>query len=627
MFKQVATGWTQIVTVGLLSVALSFVGLVPVAAATVPPELRIHVERIDDLLTGWWQEHQQSPNAPLSDELFCRRVYLDLIGRIPTYYEFLAFTGDRSADKRSRLIQDLLHHPGYVSHHFHFWADLLRATDRLDRVSGEPYKQWINESLTANKPYNVMVRELMLSEGNMWEQGNGATGYVMRDAGMPLDNMANTLRIFAGTRVACAQCHDHPFDTWTRKEFFAAAAFNEGTDLVRGRKRLRELTNYAKKNNMTVSAEERRYLRNFLDNMGSSVGSKSDGSIKLPDDYQYDDGNPGDPIQAQVPFGQPVMGLDPKTHSREAFARWLTGSDNPRFSEVMANRLWKRLFGVGLVEPVDDWRADTQAVFPELMYAIAEIFKTVDYDIRRFQSIIMHTNAYQRAASREEWSDGETYYFTGPLLRRMSAEQTWDSLLTLVVPKVDERKYERRRDYNELYAYYREATPAQIFADVQEYRSAREELNVIHRRMRELRNEKKWDEVKKLRPKRDELDAVRRRFEGRGDAKERQREDRPWRGFDDGFVRASALPSPAPAGHFLGEFGQSDRQQIDNSHKDAAVTQTLTLFNGVVDRHVMNKRSVLSKEIARCETPEQTVAVIFRSLLGRSLLLLTKPRC
>ncbi len=180
---------------------------------------------IDRLIDDDLQRNQLQLLEITSDQQFVRRVYLDIVGRIPTLEELRVFLDSQSVKKRGDLIASLLSSPGHVSHDYNFWADILRIKDEDSAISRAFYVSWLKDSLASNKPYDQFVRELVTASGSGWEHGNGAVGYYLRDRGMPLDNMANTLRIFAGTRVACAQCHDHPNDRWTRREFFQMAAY------------------------------------------------------------------------------------------------------------------------------------------------------------------------------------------------------------------------------------------------------------------------------------------------------------------------------------------------------------------------------------------------------------------
>ena len=214
----------------LAAAVILAVVILEVPAAAEIRDTSVHSERVDKLVDSLLAEKKVRPNGPISDELFLRRIYLAVIGRIPTGAEAAAFLNkSQGANKRDLLIDQLLESEGYVSHFYNYWADILRINTRLGRsgASNEyAYKHWVKENLRSNRPYNEIVYDLIAADGNVWE--NGATGYYHRDRGMPLDNMANTVRVFLGTRLECAQCHDHPFDKWKQTDFFHMASFTYG---------------------------------------------------------------------------------------------------------------------------------------------------------------------------------------------------------------------------------------------------------------------------------------------------------------------------------------------------------------------------------------------------------------
>ncbi|MGI9240635.1 MAG: DUF1549 domain-containing protein, partial [Verrucomicrobiales bacterium] len=190
--------------------------------------------QIDKLVANGFRSAKVTAPPVSTDEQFLRRTYLTVAGRIPTYPEAVAFLDDQSPEKRSQLVQRLLDSDGYRSHMFNWWADLLRITDEFARTNGAPYKQWMKKSIADNKPYDQIVQQLLNASGGGWEKDNGAVGYYVRDKGMPLDNMANTVRIFLGTRMECAQCHDHPIDAKIKqRDFYEIAAFTDGLRGVR----------------------------------------------------------------------------------------------------------------------------------------------------------------------------------------------------------------------------------------------------------------------------------------------------------------------------------------------------------------------------------------------------------
>ena len=401
----------------------------------------IAAQKIDALVAANYAQHKVNPNPKTSDEQFVRRIYLDITGTIPTFVQTSRFLSSKEPDKRAKLIDQLLESDGYASHFFNYWADILRYTDNLNgNVRGESYRQWLKQSLAENKPWNKMVYEMLTAEGLVWE--NPATGYLQRDANMPLDNMNNTIRIFLGTRIGCAQCHNHPFDRWTQKEFYQMAAFTYGTQTATGGGD----TRYWKSNPnerlrkdfeaIEQEEEDRRNNSYRFDRMltyNQMIVNDVDRKIVLPKDYAYDDAKPNDVVEPKVLFGKPVE-LKKGETPRKGFARWVVQKDNPRFALTVANRLWKQCFGVGQIEPVDDMMDSTVAENPALMAFLESEMKTLNFDMKEFLRIIYNTETYQRQAATEELQTGQPYHFQGPILRRMTAEQVWDSFVTLAIP-------------------------------------------------------------------------------------------------------------------------------------------------------------------------------------------------
>ena len=538
-------------------------------------------KEIDRLVGLNYAKFNVKPNPKASDSQFLRRVYLDITGTIPTYQQTQKFLAAHEPDKRSRLIDDLLASDGYASHYFNYWADVLRYTDNLNNsVRGEPYRQWIKQSLAENKPWDKFVYEIMTSEGLIWK--NPSVGYFQRDANMPLDNMNNTVRIFLGTRIGCAQCHDHPTEHWTQKEFYQMAAFTFGTVTNTGGNDKR----YWEKNpsdrlqeeyaEIEQEEEDRRQNSYRFDRlMGINmmiVNDQTDRKIRLPKDYKYTDAKPEDLVEPKTVLGGPAEIRSGET-PRQAFARWLTSKQNPRFAMTIANRLWKQAMGTGQIEPVDDILDKSVPENPELMTYLESEMKRLDFDMKEYLRIIFNTEVYQREACSEEVPLGEPYHYPGPNLRRMTAEQAWDSFLTLAVVDPDE---------------YREM-PAKIRTEVIGL-----DLNAIS--------------AKKM------LEAEFKSAEIDGSQYKRQTKY-TYKGVL--LARASELPSPVPASHFLRMFGQSDRELISASATAGSVPQVLFMFNGPITHMLLEKNSTIYNNVMRRKSPAERVKVIFLTILNR----------
>jgi hypothetical protein len=662
-----------------LGAALAALLAVPAAAdpgGVSREKIRAAALEIDRLVEADLAAAGLKPNAALDEPSFVRRAYLDLAGRIPTEKEVADyFSASASAsDRREALIDKLLDSPAYASHLFNWLADLLRVKSRLNNnISGEPYIHFIKESLAANRPWDAFVRDLLTASGPAHQRGHGATGYYLRDRGMPEDNMSNTITLFLGTRLECAQCHNHPFDKWTQLQYHEMVAFTGGiryTDDAFQKSpeglRLKEIGDSFKaagkdrKENL-----ELREFRKMLQPLEYGVSGGGNGLYRLPKDYQYEDAKPNQPVKAQAMFGHPVeLAVDipverkappaakknPKkapaikgtdVGSRAAYAKWLTSPENPRFTTVIANRLWKRFFGVGVIEPVDNIRENTKPVNPALMKHLETTMVSLGYDLKQFIRVLASSRAYQREACAKEPSEEQPFRFPGPLLRRMSAEQLWDSMLTLVVPDLDATlrkpgdaaeagylEYDRlvNAPADELKArvelsVLRQKDPAKFREEKKKQADEMKALAKTDEKLRGLMEaaktaKKKGDEetVSRLKTEIQAMEAERKGPLLMPEMKSMYRKN-PGPG---GLSRASDLPQPANPGHFLREFGQSDREQMEASHADSSVPQALALLNGFVDKTILpNAKSAIRQAADVAKTPSDKVLSVFRSILSR----------
>ena len=565
--------------------------------------------KVDKLVGAEFRRKQVRPLPKSTDAEFLRRSYLTAVGRIPSYEETVAFLGSEESGKRVDLIDSLLGSYGYSMHMFNWWADLLRATDSFQNTSGAPYIKWIKDAIAEDKPYNKMVHELVAATGGGWQ--NGAVGYYMRDKGMLKDNMANTTRIFLGTRIECAQCHNHPFDSWKQMEFYEMAAFTSGMKIGGNDSFSSYLSDKEDEDGIDRGLRDvSRLIRYAV--FDFSVADAGDGSIKLPKDYKYRDGKPGERVGAKSlsGFGKGVR-VSLKSKAKDAgearleFADWIVSPQNPRFTKVIANRMWKRVMGTGLFEPLDNFSAGAAPSNPALMSYLEELLVDLNYDLKAFQKVLFHTYTYQLGPSQVQHPARSPYNFNGRQLKRLSAEQIWDSLLTLKIDKLDNRKgngysggaimvgnrpvlvgKKSMKDlYNEVVAI---ETPGAVWKYAQN----------LHK---QIKNDKggggKGGDKMKM------------------EMKMMMAQNAARYGQD---MRASELSSPMPNGHFLRQFGQSDREVIENSSTDSDVTQVLSILNGHVEKQITsNRSSKVFKVINEGRTDSDKIDRIFLSILSR----------
>ena len=693
--------------------------------------------KIDEFVFAHLKSKKLKPNTTITDEQFVRRTYLAIIGRIPTTAESAAFLTSNNADRHSALIQQLLaNDTAYTAHHFQFWADLLRVP------SGQHwslvYREWIRQQIHAGTPYDEFARRLVSGHGLVFD--DPAAAYYIRDTGMPLDNMSNTVRVFLGTRLECAQCHDHPFDEWTQMDFFKMAAFtydfdHRGGGVNRGKmasaltheeraayfsaipiegfphfRSEEQITDYLAKpgaakflerHDLTEAqfrehvdagmraerklAEFNEPIRRNISQLGNSITYTQvrhlDRPLRLPHDYQYDDARPGDVVLPGTMFGAEVPPQADQTTRKNAYAKWLTSRENPRFTRVIVNRIWKRTFGHGVFEPVDDLSDATEIEMPELLAYLEDLMREVEYDIRKFQSVLFHTALFRREMYGKDHPMGAPFDFTGPLMKRMSAEQLWDSVATLVLPNIDNHAPNRPkllRRIAETRAKHRslEGRPMEEVLERMRIAGARHrEFKQEQEKYQKLilaaydagEDEKAQRLTSELKAKTRKIDELNRATvfvdlkDGGADASEMmmntsgsqqgtdtsttldfikaakarkapeelneqernrwlEHERRQLKDFHDiarQMARAVDLNSPARRGHFLRDFGQSDRDVIENASSHASVPQALYLLNSPLAVAIHNRNSVLGSQLEAATTPEEKIAVVYRAMLTR----------
>ena len=614
-----------------------------------PRQVASHAYQIDRLIQSQFRVHNIQQNPPSTDEQFIRRLYLDILGRIPSYPEVTEFLDSQDKGKRLKKIDELLLHPGYVAHNYNYWADVLRLRTRERNGDGGAYIEWVKQAIRENKPYDLFVKELLTAEGYPWD--NPAVGYFIRDDGTPLDNMSNTMQVFMGTQLVCAQCHNHPFEDWTQMEYYQMAAYTYNVEtrlrpdnLEKARGLIRTSTN----GNRNRAQSMNRALRDLFEPITFGA-METKRELKLPNNYKYEDGKPMGKVMPGPLFRQEVEFDDEET-PREAYVRWMTSPKNDLFVKVISNRIWKKVMGYGLFEPIDDLKKDTEVSNPELMAFLMKLMREVDFDLKQFERILYNTPTYHRQVSTEDHVKGEPYYFSGPMLRRMSAEQLWDSLLSMTIQDSDERVLRdveaKRVDNRKAQAdYMLSLTPEQIvdlagqIADIEEeYASMRDQNREAMQRassagdnaaIERLEQERRQIEGQARRAVREAQRAIQKdmgqemmmamEMEDRmaKDEKTEVELDERWDGFPKSLVRSSELPSPAPNGHFLRMFGQSDRDTIQNASLQPTVPQALSLLNGPMFNELMKPNSVLMQSLADKETPEEKLDVIFLTVLSR----------
>ncbi|MGE9271497.1 MAG: DUF1549 domain-containing protein [Verrucomicrobiales bacterium] len=559
--------------------------------------------QIDRYVAGWYRSQKLAVPEVTDDATFLRRAFLVGVGRIPTAEEARFFLEIDDEEKRVQLIDYLLSSQGYSSHLSNWAFDLLRVADSKPGFRGnfEPYRDWVRRAMENNMRWDEFTRHLLAAEGNAWDPETASVGYYLRDQGMPLDNLANSTRVFLGSRMECAQCHDDPFGDMERHEFFELAAFTHGqrtADRTPMRKIWDELREPEKRKTIDYAVAE--VLWDSVYEMTLKGGGA--GRIELPSDYQYRDGEPGEMIGARTPFGKSVRMSDRENANdgRQKFAEWVTERTDDQFSSVIANRMWKRVMGRGIYEPVDEYIEARNTHLPGLMDYLIDLMVDLDYDLKGFQRVLLNTKTFQFVPNPKPSKVLTGDDFHGRQLGRLSSEQIWDSLITLASGDPDQKP---RRSVDE-----------SIQVRGQPVLQGQMDMKTLYDKVLAIKTEQEMRsffdglvaEVKK--------EGVR----GRGSRDMMVRGGRSRQYGAHAQVRASELPSPAPRDHLLYLFGQSDREVVEASSAEPNVGQVLSLMNGFVqDQLVNNRDAYLYQSLEGASGDEEKIRRLYIAILSR----------
>ncbi|MEM1296310.1 MAG: DUF1553 domain-containing protein, partial [Verrucomicrobiota bacterium] len=341
----------------------------------------------------------------VDDAAFLRRVYLDTVGVVPTLAEAKAFLGDQDASKRHRVVRDLLDDPRWADNWVGYWQDALAENPNLLKPNLNntgPFRFWIYEALLDNKPMDRFATELMMMRGSTW--GGGPAGFsIASQNDVPMAAKAHVIgSAFLGVEMKCARCHDAPYHEWTQGDLFQMAAMLDRKTL-------------AVPQTSTVPAAffEANKDRKALIEVTLKEGAKVAPEFPFNgEDWNY-------------PSSYPQRFLQNPNDTREQLAADVTTSW--RFARVIANRVWARYMGAGIVDPVDDWEGNAPSD-PELLVFLQNQFILDGYDLKKLAFRILTSDAYQREAIEKPVnSPAEERFFQAPYRRRMSAEQIVDT--------------------------------------------------------------------------------------------------------------------------------------------------------------------------------------------------------
>jgi len=360
-------------------------------------------EKIDQHVAKRWANLKAEP-APLADDAeFLRRVYLDLAGRIPSVEEARTFLADKRADKRARLVEQLLAGSRYVTHFTNVWRALLipEAGNNFQvRLQQGGFETWLKQQVAKNASYDQLARDLITAP--VAGQGLNPAAFLGGGDPSPLtyylakefrpENLAaGTARVFLGVSVECAQCHNHPFADWKREQFWGLAAFYSG---IRSQR-----------------------LMDFLLPSGDDSSKRE---LAIPGTDKV--------VQAKFLDGtEPAW--KPNDKSRATLAEWMTSPENPYFARAAVNRMWAYFLGTGLVEPVDEMvGVESKPSHPELLDLLAKEFAGHKFDLKFLIQAITSSKAYQLTSVATHKSQDDPTLFARMPLKGLTAEQLFDSV-------------------------------------------------------------------------------------------------------------------------------------------------------------------------------------------------------
>ncbi len=373
---------------------------VPVPAYTFEPKTVV-----DQHTANKWKQLGLVPSELCTDEMFIRRVYLDIAGTLPAPAQVTAFLNDKDPTKRDKLVDALLETPEYSYYFANKWADILRnkrgnnAPERATATFG--FHSWIREAIAGDKPYDEFAREIIAATGDeirspatMWYKG------LFQDQNkFQSEFVDNVAQVFLGLRLSCAQCHHHPYEKWSQDDYWGIAAFV-------GRVASKPIIMPG----LTNQNQNRQKLFIFSRSNGTVINKRtSQPAVMKPLD--------GEPMQVSA-----------EEDPWQKLVDWMVDAKNPFFARAVANRYWAHFFGRGIVDPLDDMRVTNPPSNPELLDALAKELVDHKYSLKHLVRTICKSRTYQLSAVPNDFNkhDKQTYARYYP--KRMSAEVLFDAV-------------------------------------------------------------------------------------------------------------------------------------------------------------------------------------------------------
>jgi hypothetical protein len=343
---------------------------------------------IDELVNAKLKQLQYLPAPTCSDSVFLRRVFMDVIGILPTMDETNAFLADSDPDKRSKLIDRLLEREEYPKYWALKWGDLLKMTSKLVGADGVyKYHRWVEAAIRSNMPYDQFAKELLSASGSTL--ANPAANFYRTSTDMN-ECVETVSQVFLGARLQCAKCHNHPFERWTQDNYYGLGAFFNRLQRKTSQ-RPGEMFVWTAATGEVTQPRTGEVMKPWLPQVGS-IESKGD------------------------------------EDRRSAFVSWLVDVKNPYFAKIEANRIWSQLFSRGIVDPIDDFRDSNPPSNESLLEALAKDFVESGFDRKHLMKRILNSATYQASSDTNNWNENDKMYFSHQSPRMHSAEQILDAI-------------------------------------------------------------------------------------------------------------------------------------------------------------------------------------------------------
>jgi hypothetical protein len=353
---------------------------------------------VDEFTAKKWKELGLVPSELCSDEVFVRRAHLDVTGTLPTPRQVTEFVADKASDKRDKLIDTLLDTGEYTYYFANKWADVLRVKRRGEtgRAQGTfAFHGWIRDAIAADMPYSEFVRNILGASGD--EAKNPPTVW-FKELEKPEQFVDDVAQVFLGQRLACAQCHHHPYEKWSQDDYWGLAAY---------------FGRVGRKDVAKVSVNPNEQTRPQI------VYTKTTGSVTNK--------RTGKPAPMK-PLDGDVVEVGTDDDPRHKLVDWMTDPKNPFFARAVANRYWAHFFGRGIVDPLDDMRVTNPPSNPELLDALAKNLVDNKYSLKALVKTICKSRTYQLSAVPNEWNKHDKQAYARYYPKRLQAEVLLDAV-------------------------------------------------------------------------------------------------------------------------------------------------------------------------------------------------------